>query len=214
MNEFENHVPNPLPPEPPVPPGQVPGPPGQEPGPPEKKEKGGLGGARQTLYRVTARNQLRSVAIADGKANILIGINTILISIIIAVLGAESSIMGLGFLSEPDLFFPMVLFLLACLFSVTMAVYAVRPMKKAWSSKAPKKLMFKDVREISLEDYQQYMSEIMKSGENVYEALNTDMWLMSHGIVRKFNYLRWAYTVFLIGLAGMVTLFLAIRLLT
>lgn len=54
-----------------------------------KKKGEGKGAARQTLYRVTIRNQLRSIAIADQKASILIGINTILISIIITILGVE-----------------------------------------------------------------------------------------------------------------------------
>ncbi len=79
-----------------------------------KKGKGGSGAARQTLYRVTVRNQLRSISIADQKANILIGINTILISIIIAGIGAGSSFAGMKFISELDLSIPFTFFLITC----------------------------------------------------------------------------------------------------
>jgi hypothetical protein len=173
-----------------------------------KKEKGGTNAARQTLYRVTIRNQLRSVSIADGKANILIGINTILISLIVAFLGAESSFAGISFLSEPDLNIPLTLFLLACLVSAYFAILAVRPMVRPWKSDAPRKLFFKDVKDTELEEYQEFLKEVLKSGDSVYETLNSDMWLLSKGLISKYNLLRAGYTVFLIGRTLLVGSFL------
>lgn len=70
--------------------------------PVEKNKARGYSAARQTLYRVALRNHLRSISIADQKANILIGINTVLISLIIAILGVESTVPGLSFIREFD----------------------------------------------------------------------------------------------------------------
>ena len=50
----------------------------------KKQPKKPGGRARETLYRVTMQNQMQSISIADQKANIIIGINTILISIIMS----------------------------------------------------------------------------------------------------------------------------------
>lgn len=176
-----------------------------------KKKGGSLGAARQTLYRVTVRNQLRSISIADQKANILIGINTILISIIVTVLGVESTVPGLRFISELDLNIPLLVFLLACFGSGYIAVLAVRPAQKPWKSSAPDKLFFKNYDEISLDDFKAYIAGILESGQNIYDALNTDMYLFGRTIIRKYNYLRVAYTIFMVGLIGLVSSFFIFR---
>jgi hypothetical protein len=176
-----------------------------------KKKGGGLGAARQTLYRVTVRNQLRSISIADQKANILIGINTILISIIVTVLGVESTMPGLRFISELDLNIPLLVFLMACFGSGFIAVLAVRPAKRPWKSKAQDKLFFKNYDELELDDFQGYIAGILESGQKIYESLNTDMYLFGKTIIRKYNYLRTAYTIFMIGLVGLIVTFFIFR---
>ncbi len=44
------------------------------------------GRGKETLFRSTFRNQINHIAIADNKANMIININSIIISLIIAVL--------------------------------------------------------------------------------------------------------------------------------
>lgn len=178
----------------------------------EKNKAGGTGAARQTLYRVTLRNQLRSISIADQKANILIGINTILISIIIAILGVESAVPGLAFIAELDLNIPLFIFLLACFGSGIIAVLAVQPARKPWRSKAEGKVFFKNYGDIELENFQEYMGGITGSGNQIYSSLNTDMYLLGQAIVRKFYLLRLAYAIYMLGLTGLVISFLFIRL--
>ena len=178
-----------------------------------KKKAGGSGAARQTLYRVTVRNQLRSISIADQKANILIGINTILISIIITILGVESTLPGLRFVSELDLNIPLLVFLLACFGSGYIAVLAVRPAKKPWKSNAPDKLFFLNYDEMELDDFKGYINGILESGQKIYNSLNTDMYLFGKTIIRKYNYLRVAYTIFMVGLVGLVLSFFIFRFL-
>ena len=176
-----------------------------------KKKGGGTGAARQTLYRVTVRNQLRSISIADQKANILIGINTILISIIVTVLGVESTVPGLRFISELDLNIPLLVFLMACFGSGYIAVLAVRPPKKPWKSDVPDKIFFKNYDEIDLDNFKTYIDGILESGQRIYDSLNTDMYLLGKTIIRKYNYLRVAYTIFMFGLVGLVLSFLLFR---
>jgi len=180
--------------------------------PVEKKKTGGTGAARQTLYRVTLRNHLRSISIADQKANILIGINTVLISIIIAILGVESSVPGLSFIKEFDLNIPLLIFLLACLGSGIIAVFAVRPNIKPWFSDVEGKVFFKNYKGITLDQFQAYMEDILETVPKIYSSLNTDMYLLGQIVIRKFYLLRLAYGIYMIGLSGLVVSFLIIRL--
>ena len=176
-----------------------------------KKKGEGKGAARQTLYRITVRNQLRSISIADQKASILIGINTILISIIITILSVESTLPGLRFISELDLNIPLLVFLLACFGSGYIAVLAVRPAKKPWKHAAPDKIFFKNYDEMELDEFKAYINGILESGQKIYDSLNTDMYLFGKTIIRKYNYLRVAYTIFMFGLVGLVLSFLIFR---
>jgi hypothetical protein len=179
--------------------------------PKESKKSGGAGAARQTLYRVTVRNQLRSISIADQKANILIGINTVLISFIIAILGVESTVPGLSFINEFDLNIPLVIFLLACFGSGIIAVLAVRPNLKPWIKDVEGKVFFKNYEDVTLNQFQDYMGEIIESGPKIYSSLNTDMYLLGKTVFRKFYLLRLAYAIYMIGLSGLVISFLIIR---
>ena len=178
-----------------------------------KKKGEGKGAARQTLYRITVRNQLRSISIADQKASILIGINTILISIIITILSVESTLPGLRFISELDLNIPLLVFLLACFGSGYIAVLAVRPAKKPWKNAAPDKIFFKNYDEMELDEFKVYINGILESGQKIYDSLNTDMYLFGRTIIRKYNYLRVAYTIFMFGLVGLVLTFFIFRFL-
>ena len=176
-----------------------------------KKKGEGKGAVRQTLYRITIRNLLRSIAIADQKANILIGINTILISIIITILGVESSLPGLRFVAELDLNVPLLVFLLACFGSGYIALLAVRPAKKPWKNDAPDKIFFKNYDEMELDEFKGYINGILESGQKIYDSLNTDMYLFGKTIIRKYSYLRVAYTIFMLGLIGLVFMFFIFR---
>ncbi len=167
---------------------------------PEKIEKKQRLAARETLYRVTMQNQLRSIGIADQKGNIIIGINTILISIIIAILGMESNIQGLTFLNALNLNVPLSILLICCFLSGVIALFAVRPVSRPWRKGHGSKLFFRDYKEISLNDFQAEMAEILDVPSKIYQCLNTDMYLVGQTVQRKYGMLRVAYFIFLTGL--------------
>ena len=70
--------------------------------------------AKESLYRITLQNQLRSIGIVDQKANIIIGINTILISIIMATVGLETSFIKFNYYENLALSLPFTILLLFC----------------------------------------------------------------------------------------------------
>jgi uncharacterized integral membrane protein len=176
----------------------------------EKPKKAGRA-ARATLYRVTMQNQLRSIGIVDQKANIIVGINTILISIIIAVLSMESNYGAFQFLAQLDLNLPLSILLVCCFISGIMALFVVRPSPKLWSKETPSKLFFRDNRNTHIDLFHKRMDEIMESDESVYKTLNTDMYLFGQTVIRKYRLLGTAYLIFLLGFVTTVLSFVVLH---
>ena len=168
--------------------------------------------SRETLYRVTIQNQLRSISIADQKANIIIGINTILISIFIAIIGLVSNVVQLSFISNLNLSLPISIMVLASFTSGVFAVFVVRPAANLWTKKNASRLSFRDYQHCSLDDFQADMKDILKSSDTIYDSLNIDMYLYGKTVQRKFRLLRHAYVVFLIGLTLAVISFFILQL--
>lgn len=168
--------------------------------------------ARETLFRVTMQNQLRSISIADQKANIIVGINTILISIIIAILGSEIASERIFMLTKPELQIPLTIMLIGSFLSGILALFVIRPVSKPWKKNSRSRLFFRDYENISLEEFRSDVREIIKSGETIYDCLSTDMYLYGQAIHRKFRILRIAYFVFLTGITLTVLSFFVIRM--
>ena len=93
-----------------------------------KKTKKGNAASKNTFYRVTLRNQINLVQIADQKANIIIGINTVIISLIIAVLGWGFNVLKSEIFNNLDYSFPLIMLMLFCLTSGMFSILGARPM--------------------------------------------------------------------------------------
>lgn len=159
------------------------------------------GASRETLYRVVVRNQLNSIGIADQKANIILGINTIIISIIITILGFESTLTSLSFVTELDLNISLSVLLLTAITSGIIAILVVRPVASLWSKESRSKLFFRNYNSCSMEAFKEEMEEMLLSSNKIYDNLNTDMYLFGKAVHRKYRLLRHAYHVFLIGIS-------------
>src|SRR5690606_8433777 len=76
----------------------------------------------QTLYRITLRNHLTLSDIADTKANILLSVNAIIISVVLANLLTK-----LDSPSNAYLIYPTAILILCSVITMTMSVLATRP---------------------------------------------------------------------------------------
>ncbi len=153
----------------------------------DKKIKSDKGNAKDTLYRVTLQNQLKSLAIVDQKANIIIGINTILISIIMATIGMETSFEQFGFSDNLNISLPFSIMLISCAASGIVSILVVRPTSKLWFRNNESKLFFNNYSKINLEQFKLDMTEITKNNQRIYEELNTDIYLQGLTIQRKYR---------------------------
>ncbi|MBM1104763.1 HD domain-containing protein [Aurantibacter crassamenti] len=156
----------------------------------------------QTLFRVTLKNHITLSDIADTKANILLSVNAIIISVALANL-----IPKLDNPSNAYLVYPTAIFVLFSVVSMLMAVVATRPnitsgkfTKEDVENKKVNLLFFGNFHKMSLVEYEWAIQELVKDKEYIYSSLTKDLYFLGLVLNRKYKILRWTYTVFMVGI--------------
>ena len=168
----------------------------------------------QTLFRVTLKNHLTLSDIADTKANILLSVNAIIISVALSNL-----IPKLDNPSNAYLIYPTIIFIVFSVASMIMAVVATRPnitrgtfSKEDVKNKKVNLLFFGNFHKMSLGEYEWAIQELVKTKEFIYSSLTKDLYFLGLVLNRKYNILRWTYTVFMIGIIfSVIAFFVALK---
>jgi len=154
----------------------------------------------ETMFRVTSRNHVDFSSMADSKANILISVNSIIITIIIGVLIRKLD-------NNPNLIIPTFLLLTICLTSIVFAILATRPnvtsglfTKEDIENKKANLLFFGNFYKMKLADFEWGMKEMINDSEYLYGSMIRDIYFIGSVLGKKYRYLRIAYTIFMIGL--------------
>lgn len=175
-----------------------------------KPKKKGKGRGRDTLYRITLHNQINLISIADQKANIIIGINAVIISLVIAILGSGFGIVGSGLFEIASLPVPLIILMLFCLASGVYSIIAARPVKPKIKQEKEGIMYSSNIDTMSIDEYLNSLNEIFNSEEAYYANLNIDMYYQGKSMNRKYRLLRLSYSIFLIGLIISVFSFLIV----
>ncbi|MCJ8165476.1 DUF5706 domain-containing protein [Pontibacter sp. E15-1] len=163
----------------------------------------------ETMFRNTYRTHLNLSAIADNKANMMISLNAIILSVVITYLSAKSSIIGTDFTQHRTLIVPIGMLLLTTLGSVVFAIISAQPEVTSFSINRKKKkintrnvnlLFFGNFTHLPLEDFQKGMHEIMRDKKSLYNNMITDIYYLGDVLSRKYKILRISYTIFMVGL--------------
>lgn len=165
--------------------------------------------AIQTLFRTALRNHIKLSDIADTKANILLSVNAIVISLALANL-----IPKLEQTTNRHLLWPTLILILFSVASIIMSILSTRPnvtsgefTEEQVRNKNVNLLFFGNFHKMPLEKYQWAMKQILEEQEVVYESLIKDLYFLGVVLNRKYTLLRWTYTVFMIGIIASVTAF-------
>ena len=163
----------------------------------------------QTLFRVTLRNHLTLSDIADTKANILLSVNAIIISVALSNL-----IPKLDNPSNTYLIYPTAIFIFFSVVSMILAVLATRPnitsgefTKEDVTNKKVNLLFFGNFHKMKLSEYEWAIQELVKDKDYIYASLTKDLYFLGLVLNRKYKILRWTYTIFMIGIVISVIAF-------
>ncbi len=163
----------------------------------------------ETMFRVALRNHITLSDIADTKANILLSVNAIIISMSLSTLLPK-----LDNLSNGYLIFPSVLFIGFTVVSMILSILATRPnvtqgkfTKEDIANKKVNLIFFGNFHKMSLPEFEWGMSEMMKDRDYLYGSLTKDLYFLGLVLNRKYSLLRATYTVFMIGIILSVIVF-------
>jgi predicted metal-dependent HD superfamily phosphohydrolase len=187
-----------------------------------KKTGKNFGRGIDTLYRVTLRNHINLSSIADGKANMIISINTLVLSILITAGTAGLSIESLSLANNLDLVIPIFLLMLSSLTAIVFAVLSAipkvsgAPLEFESGGVDPRKvnlLFFGNFLRLDKEDYVAHLRELKKDQELLYDDLARDLYNLGVVLQKKYRLLTVAYRVFIGGLVVSVMAFLIMTIL-
>lgn len=154
----------------------------------------------QTFYRVALRNHIKLSDIADTKANILLSVNAIIISLVLANLLSKLD-------TNPFLVAPSAIFVVSSTISMILAVIATRPnvtrgefTEEDVKNKSVNLTFFGNFHKMELSQYQWAIEELLKDRDYVYSSLTKDLYFLGKVLDRKYRILRWTYTIFVLGI--------------
>ncbi len=163
------------------------------------------GRGKETLFRVSARNQIELIAIADNKANIIIGINVMLITLIVGAFGSNFEFQGSLLMTRIELLIPFSILLISSLISAIFSILAAKPqIIKSKDETGRSNLFFQNFYEKTLDEYKEDMYRVLGSRQLTYDQMIIDMYnngLVLHG---KYDLLSKSYNVFMFGQIAMV----------
>jgi len=169
---------------------------------------------RETLFRCAYKNQTSLRQIIDNKANIVISINTVLLSSIIAI-------SGFGIISEQmELYnfnlLPLVIIISSSSVSAILAILAAMPKiiitrDGQLQSEKQSLLFFGEIVNHTQKGFTEKMETLLESRNDIYEHMTIDIYNQSLVLKKKYKLLSYAYKVLMygigVGVIGFLLLF-------
>ncbi|MFI1745242.1 Pycsar system effector family protein [Thalassobellus sediminis] len=156
----------------------------------------------ETMFRVTMKNHITLSNIADTKANILLSVNAIIVSLVLSNL-----IPKLDNPSNHYLIIPTVVFVIVTVASIILSVLATRPnvtsgkfTKEDVANKKVNLLFFGNFHKMSLKDFEWAMGEMMQDRDYLYSSMKKDLYFLGLVLDKKYKILRLTYSVFMVGI--------------
>ncbi|WP_253256062.1 Pycsar system effector family protein [Formosa algae] len=162
-----------------------------------------VGRGVETMYRVTLRNHMTLSGIADSKANILLSVNAIILSVALSNLVPK-----LDNASNSFLVYPTLVLLIFTVSAIVLSVISTRPNVSSTNVvtrdmiKANKTniLFFGNFYKMTLEDFEWGIDYLKENEDKLYSSLTKDLYYLGLVLERKYRLLRLTYTVFMVGI--------------
>ncbi|MDQ1090351.1 Pycsar system effector family protein [Siphonobacter sp. SORGH_AS_1065] len=180
--------------------------------PEKKKKKDNPERGIETMFRTTSSNHLRLSEIADSKANIMISVNSIMVSVVVSVLSHRLE-------NHPSLIPPTALFLSTAVLTIIFSVLATRPnvtqgtfSREDIEQQKANLLFFGNFYNMSLKDYEHGISAMMHNSDFLYGSMTRDIYYLGVVLGKKYKLLRIAYNIFMFGFVASILAYLYVFL--
>ena len=166
----------------------------------DKEKDKGAGRSIETMFRNTVRTHVDFSSMADTKANIMISVNTLILTIIVSIMIRKLD-------TNPHLIIPTAMLTLTSLVTLVYAILVTRPKvtrgiftEEDIKEKKANLLFFGNFHKMSLKDFTWGMKEMMKDKEFLYDNMIMDFYYLGQVLGQKYQKLRICYTFFMYGL--------------
>ncbi|WP_076445874.1 Pycsar system effector family protein [Chryseobacterium sp. RU37D] len=155
-----------------------------------------------TLFRVTLNNHTRLSDIADSKANILLSVNAIIISVCLSVLVPK-----LDTPKNSHLIIPSFLLLFSSVLTIIFAILSTKPnvtetkfTKQDVEDRKVNLLFFGNFNRMLFDDYYNAMKDLIKDKDYIYDSMVKDLYYLGKVLDRKYKLLSTTYKIFMAGI--------------
>jgi hypothetical protein len=154
----------------------------------------------ETMFRNTVRTHVDFSSMADTKANIMISVNTLVLTIIVSIMVRKLD-------TNPHLIIPTAMLTITSLVTLVYAILVTRPKvtrgvftEEDIKQKKVNLLFFGNFHKMTLKDFTWGMKEMMKDKEFLYDNMIMDFYYLGQVLGQKYQKLRICYTFFMYGL--------------
>ena len=170
-----------------------------------------------TMFRVTLNNHMKLSQIADNKANILLSVNAIIISVALSTIVPK-----LDSPKNAHLIYPTFIMIAFSVATILMTIISTRPKvsggtftRSEIEARKINLLFFGNFHKMPLEEYIWAMKEMIKDKDFLYDSMIKDLYYLGVILNRKYKLLRTTYTIFTIGiLASVIAFYFAFKSIT
>jgi len=153
------------------------------------------------IIRTVLRNNIELTAIADGKANVLLSLNAIMITFLIPSIAA-----GMEIIIKEHLYIPLAILALTCFITIFLSVVVLRPsnfdkfIEGLDPSMKVSPFFFGNFYNMEAEEFFQYLKESASEPALVKAHLAQDLYYIGRRLGNKMTWIRQAFDIFLIGI--------------
>lgn len=155
-----------------------------------------------TLFRVTLNNHTRLSDIADSKANILLSVNAIIISVCLSVLVPK-----LDTPKNTHLIIPTFLLLISSVLTIIFAILSTKPnvtkthfTSEDVTNRKVNLLFFGNFNQMLFDNYHTAMNDLIKDRDYIYSSMIKDLYYLGKVLDRKYKLLSITYKIFMAGI--------------
>lgn len=154
----------------------------------------------QMMFKTALRNHLDLSSLADNKANIMLSVNALILTI--------AAPMALSYVRDNVLLIiPLIILLITCLISMIYATLATRPIKMTGHTskeqiEAGKSnlFFFGNFYAMNFDEYSDGMQEVIDDENKLESSIRRDLYFLGRSLGKKYSQLRICYNIFMVGM--------------
>ena len=154
----------------------------------------------QNQFKTALRNHVNLSSIADNKANHMLSVNALILSISLPFLGSILK-------NNRQLLIPTLMLIVVCVIAIIFATLATRPVKMSGltakddiDENKSNLFFFGNFFKMSFDDYERGIKHVVAEDDRLDQSITRDLFYLGRALGQKYTYLRHCYNFFMYGI--------------